>query len=156
MCRPRIAPAEARVTRLEDGYNVALALKLAESGGRVITNRIVFGRPGGEASGDPGGDGGSDAGDSGGAVFAKYNGSWVLVGIMGAIGTYNNQPGSHAIYGNVTYYASVPAYYSFITTAIPEPADVASWIALAAVGVAGWRRRRARALAQCPPAHQWA
>ena len=45
MCRPQIAPAEARLTRLDEGYNVALALKLAESGGRVITNTMTFGGP---------------------------------------------------------------------------------------------------------------
>jgi DNA mismatch repair protein MutS len=50
MCRPQIAPAEARLVRLEEGYNVALALKLAESGGRVITNTMTFGGPGLEPS----------------------------------------------------------------------------------------------------------
>ena len=82
------------------------------------------------------------SGDSGGAVFVKNGGAWELVGIMGAIGTFNNQPGSHAIFGNVTYYASVPAYYSYITTAIPEPADVALWAAAIAAGFTIWWRRR--------------
>lgn len=81
-------------------------------------------------------------GDSGGAVFYKNGTTWELVGIMGAIATYNNQPGSTAVFGNLTYYASIPAYHSFITSAIPEPADVAVWLAAVAGGFALWQRRR--------------
>jgi len=82
------------------------------------------------------------SGDSGGAVFHKNGSRWELVGIMGAVGTYNSQPGSTAVFGDVTYIASVPAHYSAITTAIPEPAELAAGAAMAALGWAIWRRRR--------------
>ncbi len=62
---------------------------------------------------------------------------------MGAIGTYNNQPASTSVFGNTTYFASMPAYYSTIVTAIPEPAELGWWLGGSAVFVA-WRVRRRR------------
>lgn len=81
-------------------------------------------------------------GDSGGAVFYKNGSTWELVGIMGAIGTMNNQPASTAVFGNTTLYASIPAYHSFIVSSIPEPADFALGLGAMAAGCAFWRRRR--------------
>lgn len=83
-------------------------------------------------------------GDSGGAMFYQNGSTWELVGIMGAIGTYSGQPSSTAVFGNVTYAASIPAYYSAIITAIPEPADVAAWCGGLVVVFAFWRRRARR------------
>jgi hypothetical protein len=96
----------------------------------------VFDAVGGESQGA--------TGDSGGAVFFKNGSSWELVGIMGAIGTYNSQPSSTAVFGNATYYASVPAYYSAIVTAIPEPSDLAFGAGSLAVLLAFGRGRRRR------------
>lgn len=92
------------------------------------------------------GDAQGAVGDSGGAVFA-YNGSaWLLVGVMGAIGTFENQPGSTAVIGNLTYLANIATYNSFITGAIPEPSTwalVAGAFGLGAV-VIGRRAQKRR------------
>ena len=89
------------------------------------------------------------AGDSGGAAFYFNGSTWELVGIMGAIGTYSGQPAGSAVFGNETYLASIPAYYSVITSAIPEPADIAVWFAGIAGGLAFWRHRRRATAHQC-------
>lgn len=72
--------------------------------------------------------------DSGGAIFFKNGSTWELSGIMYAIddtiGGSNGQPGSIAVYGNVTYSADIASYRSQINAAIPEPSE---W-ALLAVG----------------------
>jgi hypothetical protein len=81
-------------------------------------------------------------GDSGGGMFYYNGSSWELLGIMGAIATFDGQPGSTAVFGNATYAASIPAYYSAITSAIPEPADVAWWCGAVIAVVAMVRRRR--------------
>lgn len=81
-------------------------------------------------------------GDSGGATF-YYNGvAWELAGIMGAIAGFENQPGSTAVIGNVTYSANIANYYSFITAAIPEPSTYAATAGLLALAAAAVRRRR--------------
>jgi hypothetical protein len=90
--------------------------------------------------------GGSDAqgatGDSGGATF-YYNGvAWELAGIMGAIGGFENQPASTAVIGNITYSANIATYYSFITSAIPEPSTYAAACGALALGFATFRRRQ--------------
>jgi hypothetical protein len=83
-------------------------------------------------------------GDSGGAVFFKNGARWELAGILGAVGTYNNQPASTAVFGDVTYVASVPAYYSTIMTAIPEPAEASAVVGCAMLALVVWRRRACR------------
>ena len=88
-------------------------------------------------------------GDSGGAAFYLNGSTWELVGIMGAIGTFSGQPAGTSVFGNATYLASIPAYYSAITSAIPEPADIAVWFAGIAGGLAFWWRRRRAANHQC-------
>lgn len=90
------------------------------------------------------GDSQGATGDSGGAVFYKNGSTWELVGIMGAIGTYNNQPSGTAVFGNTTLYASVPAYYSTIVSAIPEPAEAGLWLGGLAACFCAWRRRYQR------------
>jgi len=92
------------------------------------------------------------SGDSGGGLFALNGSTWELLGVMGAIGTFNNgtnpdgQPGGTAVVNNVTFAGSVPAYRPAIlaVTAIPEPADVALWVAAAAGAAVVWRRKRGR------------
>ena len=82
------------------------------------------------------------AGDSGGAMFYLNGSTWELAGILGAIGTFNNQPGATAVFGNITYAADISVYRSAITSAIPEPAGVVAWSGVLVAGVALWRRRR--------------
>ncbi len=83
------------------------------------------------------------SGDSGGGVFSQAaGGAWSVSGIMVYIGTYAGQPGGTAVTGNRTYYADLSAYRGQILTAIPEPATVALWSGLGALGLAVWWRRR--------------
>jgi hypothetical protein len=49
-------------------------------------------------------------GDSGGALFLFDAGGWELGGILFAVETYDEQPASTALYGNLTYAADVSAY----------------------------------------------
>lgn len=105
--------------------------------GNTTSLYTVFDAVSGEAQGA--------SGDSGGAAFHLNGSTWELVGIMGAVATYSGQPGSTSVFGNTTHLASIPAYYSAIVTAIPEPSDVALWFAASAAGLALWPRRRARA-----------
>jgi hypothetical protein len=42
VCLPEIAPPEERVTRLDGGYNAALALRLLRAGGQMVTNEIAL------------------------------------------------------------------------------------------------------------------
>lgn len=52
LCRPQIAPMEARVCEVSDGYNVALALALSAGGApvdlsrQVVTNNVALGEDG--------------------------------------------------------------------------------------------------------------
>ena len=83
-------------------------------------------------------------GDSGGAMFSYNGSSWELAGILSAISTYDGQPGGTAIVGNLTWGLNIAYYRPAILAAIPEPADVALWVAVIAAGVGIWRRRRQR------------
>jgi MYXO-CTERM domain-containing protein len=88
------------------------------------------------------GDAQGAVGDSGGAAFAYDGSNWLLVGVLGAIGTFENQPGSTAVVGNLTYLASIATYSSFITAAIPEPSSWAAAAGVLALGLAVLRRRQ--------------
>lgn len=61
--------------------------------------------------------------DSGGGAFVQNGGTWELAGIMLTVGTYSNQPGSTAVFGNLTYIANLGTYADQINgiVAIPEP-----------------------------------
>lgn len=89
----------------------------------------------------------AQSGDSGGATFYYSGGTWYLAGILGAIGTFgsgqtpDNQPANTAVFGNVTFAASIPSYYGFITSAIPEPSTYAALAGLLALGMAAVIRR---------------
>jgi len=82
-------------------------------------------------------------GDSGGAVFAKSGTSWQLAGLMVAVDGYSGQPdpGSNAVFGDVTYSVDLSPYRAQIVALVPEP----SALVLATLGglwiVARWRRR---------------
>lgn len=84
------------------------------------------------------------SGDSGGAAFINIDGTWILAGIMSAIGTDAGQDASSAAFGNLTYITDLSTYASDIqnaigVTLIPEP----SWSALlGATGILALRRRR--------------
>ena len=62
-------------------------------------------------------------GDSGGAMFLKNGASWELAGIILAVSSFTNQPGSTAVFGNGTFAASLPVYRDQINAimAVPEP-----------------------------------
>lgn len=85
-------------------------------------------------------------GDSGGAVLVPHGGGWRLAGMMGAVATFENQPGgaNTAVLGNLTYTADLSLYRNEIIgiTSIPEPAGPA--VAAAALGIGLLRRRRHR------------
>jgi hypothetical protein len=49
-------------------------------------------------------------GDSGGAVFSFSGGQWMLAGIIVAVGPFNGQPASTAVFGNATYIADLSYY----------------------------------------------
>ncbi len=89
-------------------------------------------------------------GDSGGATFHFSSGTWHLAGILGANGIFgsgqspDNQPANTAVFGNVTIAASIPSYYSFIITAIPEPSAYAGIAGLMVLVLAFARRKSAR------------
>lgn len=91
-------------------------------------------------------------GDSGGAAFYYNSGdsTWYLAGILGAVGLFHspatpdNQPANTAVFGNLTFAASIPAYHAFITSAIPEPSAYAAALGVFALAVAVWRRQQAR------------
>ena len=48
--------------------------------------------------------------DSGGGVFSQNGDTWELAGIMFTIGTYSNQWGGTAVFGNATYAVDVSCY----------------------------------------------
>ncbi len=62
-------------------------------------------------------------GDSGGAVFAQVESSWVLSGMMVAVGTFTDQPdgAETAVLGNLTASADLSFYRNQILDVIPEP-----------------------------------
>ncbi|MFM1996231.1 MAG: hypothetical protein RLZZ111_618 [Planctomycetota bacterium] len=84
-------------------------------------------------------------GDSGGAVFRKTGSAWELSGLMLAVGGFSGQPdpGTHALYGNVTYAADLSFYRSQIVSIVPEPSAIAL-LATAAAAAAGTCSRSAR------------
>ena len=59
------------------------------------------------------------AGDSGGAAFVKRKGQWELVGVIISIDSFPGQPGSTAVYGNMTFYADLTVYRDQIVTTVP-------------------------------------
>ena len=91
------------------------------------------------------------SGDSGGAAFFKIGGTWYLNGIISAVATYNSgatpdgQPGSTAVFGNVTFMSSIADYNSFIVSVVPEPATWAGWAGALALGVVAFRRKMNKA-----------
>lgn len=80
------------------------------------------------------------SGDSGGALFDS---SGNLVGMLDAMGLFTNQPGSTAIFGNITYAADLAYYRSQIIAAmVPEPTS--AMLLVGACGAMAMRRRRGR------------
>lgn len=96
----------------------------------------------GEAQGAPG--------DSGGALFFKNGSTWELAGILSAISTFsgstppNGQPGSTAVFGNLTIAVDLSSYSGALGAVIPIP-EPATWTlgcGVMVLGLAAWRRRR--------------
>jgi Trypsin len=81
-------------------------------------------------------------GDSGGAVLFHNGVNWVLSGMMGAVGTYENQPGgaNTAVIGNQTAIADLSFYRTAILGVIPEPSS-AGIVLMGCIGLASRRRR---------------
>jgi cysteine-rich repeat protein len=63
---------------------------------------------------DPGDECQAATGDSGGAVFIDDGGGWELGGVMLAIASFNEQPASTAVYGNLTFSADLSYYRTAI------------------------------------------
>jgi len=89
-------------------------------------------------------------GDSGGALFVDNNGSWELAGILYAVGAFPQQPGSTAIYGNVTYAARVDYYYDEIQDAIALPEPSGSLGLLLGTGLVATLNHRRKGRASSP------
>jgi hypothetical protein len=68
----------------------------------------------------PGDEGIVTVGDSGGGLFVHDGSSWKLGGVSFALGTYDGQPASTALYGNVTYAADL-SYYRAQVLAVARP-----------------------------------
>jgi hypothetical protein len=62
-------------------------------------------------------------GDSGGAVFARLEGRWQLVGILMAVDRHPGQPVRSAAYGNRTIIADLSRYRQFIQSVIDAPRE---------------------------------
>jgi len=75
-------------------------------------------------------------GDSGGAVFSKNGSSWLLSGLIFAVGGYSGQPSAATtpVYGNVAYAANIATYAPQIMAVIPEPPS--AWAIF--IPFAGW------------------
>ncbi|HEX7261972.1 MAG TPA: trypsin-like serine protease [Luteolibacter sp.] len=80
-------------------------------------------------------------GDSGGGMFTLDGGNWELAGVLDLQGTYNNQPGETAVFGNVTYAIDVASYRTQILAAVPEPSSF-TLLAGAALLLGAIRRRK--------------
>ncbi|HEV2292542.1 MAG TPA: trypsin-like peptidase domain-containing protein [Tepidisphaeraceae bacterium] len=78
-------------------------------------------------------------GDSGGAMFDTAG---TLIGLMHAIGPFEDQPANTSIFGNVTYAADLSYYRSQIVAYVPEPSSALFIAGMCAV--IALRRRRAR------------
>lgn len=81
---------------------------------------------------------------SGGGAFYydAVNDKWSLAGVMETIATFTNQPSDTAVYGNLTYYADISKYRTFILQTIPEPSSLALLAASLAVFARTLLRRR--------------
>lgn len=81
------------------------------------------------------------SGDSGGAVLTQVESSWVLSGMMVAVGTFENQPfgANTAVAGNATASADLTFYREQILQIIPEPSVAA--LCLIGLSVLLLRRR---------------
>ncbi len=60
-------------------------------------------------------------GDSGGAVFVRAGGRWQLAGIIFAVAPHFQQPGSSALYGNLTYSVQLQEYAPQISALLDLP-----------------------------------
>jgi len=85
-------------------------------------------------------------GDSGGGVFAKRGSAWELAGLMVVVDGYSGQPdpGSTAVFGDVTYSVDLSYYRPQIVALVPEPSAL---MLVALGGGVAWlfhRRRRRR------------
>lgn len=69
------------------------------------------------------GEGQVAVGDSGGGMFTLDGGNWELAGVLDLQGTFNNQPGETAVFGDATYAIDVASYRTQILAAIPEPSS---------------------------------
>lgn len=118
------------------GTNVIEGASTYNLGNGNTTTLVVDFDADGDAQGAPG--------DSGGAMFYKNGSTWELAGILGAIGTFNGQPGSTAVANNITHAINLSAYNPALSAAIgiPEPATWAPLLGGVALATAVVARRR--------------
>jgi hypothetical protein len=83
----------------------------------------------------------ASVGDSGGATFASTGTGWELAGILFLIGTYQDQPGGTALYGNEIYSVDLSSYRDqILAVMMPEP-SAGLWPGAAVVAMLAQRRR---------------
>jgi hypothetical protein len=86
-------------------------------------------------------------GDSGGAVFTLVGSQWQLGGIMIAQSVFSGQPPvgnpyfPDTVFGNQALIVDLSVYRDQIVAIVPEPSGLAL-VAVAAVTLFGWKRRR--------------
>lgn len=74
------------------------------------------------SEGAPGDEGTVTVGDSGGGFFVRDGTTWKLGGVSFALGTYDGQPASSSLYGNIVYAADL-SYYRDDVLAHARPCD---------------------------------
>lgn len=101
---------------LEPGPPInAIDLDLGGTTTRALVVDFSEGAPGDEAT--------VTVGDSGGALFVRDGTSWKLGGVSFALGTFEGQPVSTSLYGNIVYAADLSHYRDQILAAARPCAD---------------------------------
>jgi hypothetical protein len=83
-------------------------------------------------------------GDSGGAAFLNVNGTWMLVGVLFAVGEYSNQPAGTSLFGDYTYAADLSFYRGQIVPVVTPGCGFGAELGLLMPPLLWLHRRRHR------------
>ncbi len=121
------------------GSNMTTDLNGAATGGETAVVNAKFGDvvSFGTRFDDLPNEGQAVGNDSGGAIFSATG---ELLGIMHAVGGFEDQPGETSVFGNLTYAADIATYRGAIVAAVPEP-SAALLLAGACAGMSMRRRQ---------------